>query len=97
ISTAMGQVDSITQQNAATSEQSAAAAEEMSAQANAMMESVAELGKIVGLRINAGEISAQKAQKAERVKSRAYKNAATQTDYLIDEFPAGLLAPARLV
>ncbi|GHS89106.1 hypothetical protein FACS189487_08710 [Campylobacterota bacterium] len=52
IATAMGQIDSITQQNAATSEEAAAASEQMSAQANAMMESTAELGKIVGLTID---------------------------------------------
>ncbi|MGE4294547.1 MAG: methyl-accepting chemotaxis protein [Campylobacterales bacterium] len=49
ISQAMGQIDSITQQNAATSEEAAAAAEEMNAQANAMMSSVASLGRIVGV------------------------------------------------
>ncbi|MDR3347236.1 MAG: methyl-accepting chemotaxis protein [Helicobacteraceae bacterium] len=56
ISTAMGQIDSITQQNAATSEEAAAASEQMSAQANAMMESVAELGKIVGLTIDLSKL-----------------------------------------
>jgi methyl-accepting chemotaxis protein len=57
ISTAMGQIDAVTQQNAATSEEAAAASEEMNAQAASMMESVAELGKIVGLKIDPLNVS----------------------------------------
>ena len=69
IATAMGQIDSITQQNAATSEQAAAASEQMSAQANSMMDSVAELGRIVGLTIDvtkAAEAAPAPAQKARQ-------------------------------
>lgn len=57
ISTAMEQIDAVTQQNAATSEEAAAASEEMNAQAASMMESVAELGKIVGLEIDLSSAS----------------------------------------
>ena len=49
IATAMGQIDEVTQQNAAVSEEAAAAAEELNAQAISMMDSVIEVGKIVGL------------------------------------------------
>ncbi|MGE4294631.1 MAG: methyl-accepting chemotaxis protein [Campylobacterales bacterium] len=64
IATAMGQIDQITQQNAATSEEAAAASEEMNAQANAMMSSVAEVARIVGIHIehdvHSGSVKTQK-------------------------------------
>ena len=48
INTAVGQMDKVTQSNAANAEESAAAAEELNAQAETMKESVAELLKLVG-------------------------------------------------
>ncbi len=48
IASAMGQIDQVTQQNAATSEQAAAAAEELNAQAVSMMETVNVIGGMVG-------------------------------------------------
>ncbi|MGE4294630.1 MAG: methyl-accepting chemotaxis protein [Campylobacterales bacterium] len=63
IATAMGQIDQITQQNAATSEEAAAASEEMNAQANAMMSSVAELAKVVGIEIHTARANPVKTAK----------------------------------
>lgn len=48
ISGAMGEIDQITQQNAATSEEAAAAAEELNAQAISMKETVKIIGDMVG-------------------------------------------------
>lgn len=48
INTAVGQMDKVTQSNAASAEESAAAAEELNAQSHAMKESVNELLKLVG-------------------------------------------------
>ena len=48
VNTAVGQMDKVTQSNAANAEESAAAAEELKAQADAMKDSVAELLKLVG-------------------------------------------------
>jgi len=48
INTAVGQMDKVTQSNAASAEESAAAAEELNAQANTMKESVTELLQLVG-------------------------------------------------
>jgi len=53
ISSAMNQVDHVTQQNASSSEETAAAAEELNAQANAMLDTVAEVAKMVGVDISA--------------------------------------------
>ena len=52
INTAVGQMDKVTQSNAANAEESAAAAEELNAQATVMKESVSELLKLVGGREN---------------------------------------------
>jgi methyl-accepting chemotaxis protein len=48
ISTAVGQMDKVTQNNAANAEESAAAAEELNAQAESMKQSVANLLRLVG-------------------------------------------------
>jgi len=48
VNTAVGQMDKVTQSNAASAEESAAAAEELNAQAFSMKESVAELLHLVG-------------------------------------------------
>ena len=54
IAQAMGNIDEVTQQNAASSEEAAAAAEELNAQANAMLESVADIGAMVGVHVELG-------------------------------------------
>ncbi|ADU66328.1 methyl-accepting chemotaxis protein [Desulfurispirillum indicum] len=51
ISTAMSQIDKVTQQNAANSEEAAAAAEELNAQAVAMLNSVSTVANFVGFRM----------------------------------------------
>ena len=48
IASAMGQIDQVTQQNAATSEEAAAAAEELNAQAVSMKDTVDSVGQMVG-------------------------------------------------
>lgn len=63
IATAMGQIDQVTQQNAANSEEAAAAAEQLNAQALAMMESVHDIGRIVGYQ--AEEVHIHSVQKSE--------------------------------
>jgi methyl-accepting chemotaxis protein len=55
INTAVGQMDKVTQSNAANAEESAAAAEELNAQAGVMKQSVIELLQLVG---SAGETAA---------------------------------------
>lgn len=52
INTAVSQMDKVTQQTAASAEESAAASEEMSAQADELRQCAAELGAIVGLKID---------------------------------------------
>lgn len=63
IAQAMSTVDEVTQQNAATSEEAAAAAEELNAQANAMLESVAEIGAMVGVHVSLDRDSSHKETK----------------------------------
>ena len=57
INTAVGQVDKVTQSNAANAEECAAAAQELNAQAAAMKESVGGLLKLVGGSNSGGELS----------------------------------------
>ena len=52
IATAMGGIDQVTQQNAATSEEAAASAEELNAQALAMQDMVSVIGQMVGFEMN---------------------------------------------
>ncbi len=52
INGAVGQMDKVTQNNAANAEESAAAAEELSAQANTMKHSVSELMQLVGEKLS---------------------------------------------
>lgn len=54
ISTSMGTVDQVTQQNAATSEETAAASEELNAQASQMLESARRVADMVGYTIDSG-------------------------------------------
>ena len=53
INSAVGQMDKVTQSNAANAEESAAAAEELNAQAGVMKQSVAELLRLVGSQVRA--------------------------------------------
>ena len=67
IAGAMGAIDQVTQQNAATSEEAAAAAEELNAQAVSMQETVAIVGNMVGY----ADTSAQAAPVARKQVSRS--------------------------
>ena len=58
INAAVGQMDKVTQSNAASAEESAAAAEELNAQALTMRNSVSELSNLVGGRENSRSIGA---------------------------------------
>jgi methyl-accepting chemotaxis protein len=58
INVAVGQMDKVTQSNAATAEESAAAAEELNAQAEIMKQAVAELLQLVGARETTTPVSA---------------------------------------
>ena len=71
ISSAMAQVDQVTQHNASTSEEAAAAAEELNAQANAMLDTVAEVGRMVGVNINTLGHSTQTSTRSSRPKQVA--------------------------
>lgn len=71
IATAMGSVDQITQQNAASSEETAAAAEELNAQAIAMLESVAEVSRLVGFDMQSDSMMSAKKEPAKRVSLQA--------------------------
>ena len=72
INTAVGQMDKVTQSNAAGAEESAAAAEELNAQAYAMKDSVGELLKLVG-----GENQISTAQKPVAAQSKKERTAPT--------------------
>jgi methyl-accepting chemotaxis protein len=63
INVAVGQMDKVTQSNAATAEESAAAAEELNSQAEVMKQSVAELLRLVG---GQGEAVVRKSPSARR-------------------------------
>jgi len=67
ISYAMGSIDKVTQQNAAGSEETAAAAEELNAQAVSMIESVEEIAKMVGLSLNAQNLTNKSKKKEVRM------------------------------
>ena len=73
ISSAMAQVDQVTQHNASTSEEAAAAAEELNAQANAMLDTVGEVGRMVGVDINSMAHSSQSSTRSARPKQVAHK------------------------
>lgn len=73
VSASMGQIDDITQQNAAVSEEAAAAAEELNAQANSMLDSVNDVSRIVGVDSSANEahhVSAPKERPKQRIEHR---------------------------
>jgi methyl-accepting chemotaxis protein len=73
VNTAVGQMDKVTQSNAASAEESAAAAEELNAQAYAMKDSVSQLLKLVG-----GGGIAQHEKAAETPAKSKLKNAAAR-------------------
>jgi methyl-accepting chemotaxis protein len=65
IATAMGEIDQITQQNAATSEEAAAASEELNAQAHSMKDTVGIIAKMVGfVQDQVSNMPSQKSKKA---------------------------------
>ena len=66
VNTAVGQMDKVTQSNAANAEESAAAAEELNAQAETMKQSVAELLQLVGGAANRSEYTRPVAPKAAK-------------------------------
>ena len=84
INVAVGQMDKVTQNNAATAEESAAAAEELNSQAEVMKQSVAELLQLVGGRSemnarNPAAASTRHAMAAQAVTPRAARLAPAST------------------
>ena len=77
INQAVGQMDKVTQSNAATAEESAAAAEELNSQAEVMKQSVAELLQLVGGK--GGGAKAQPVAHARRTPAHTAKAVATQS------------------
>lgn len=79
IASAMGQIDQVTQTNAATSEEAAAAAEELNAQSVAMMDSVVEVARLVGVTVEGSSQSSQpiysKKAPAKKTKAAPYRKA----------------------
>ena len=75
IATAMGEIDQITQQNAATSEEAAAASEELNAQAVSMKETINVIAKMVGYATSQAHVakSTEQAQKAHKKLSKPKK------------------------
>ena len=65
VNTAVGQMDKVTQGNAANAEECAAAAEELNAQAETMKQSVAELLNLVGGNVQAAQTPVSGARIAE--------------------------------
>ena len=63
IAGAMGAIDQVTQQNAATSEEAAAAAEELNAQAISMQETVGTVGRMVGYTDEEGQQNTKPSKK----------------------------------
>ena len=74
ISSAVGQMDKVTQNNAASAEESAAAAQELNAQAAVMKESVGELLKLVGVSHEAA-IASEGAPRKSSAKNAAVPHA----------------------
>ncbi|MFA6137186.1 MAG: methyl-accepting chemotaxis protein [Sulfurimonas sp.] len=71
IAQAMGNIDQVTQQNAATSEEAAAASEELNAQAVAMQDMVAVIAAMVGI-IGTGQPMRQPVRSQKSTKNIAY-------------------------
>jgi hypothetical protein len=69
INTAVGQMDKVTQSNAASAEESAAAAEELNSQAIEMKHAVGELSRLVGGKVSAPKASPMPARSAAQFRS----------------------------
>jgi len=78
INAAVGQMDKVTQSNAANAEESAAAAQELNAQAEVMKQAVAELRQLVG-----GQIGATTATNPAKAKPRVVSPPAAQAVPLV--------------
>lgn len=68
IATAMGEIDQVTQQNAATSEEAAASAEELNSQAVSMKETVKVIALMVGENTTQGSASASPLKSSRQIK-----------------------------
>lgn len=79
VNTAMGQMDQVTQKNAANAEESASASEELSAQAENMMEVVGELITLVSgssVNENGRRVASPKTKSGGRIKNLAFSKKA---------------------
>jgi methyl-accepting chemotaxis protein len=92
VNTAVGQMDRVTQSNAAGAEESASAAEELNAQAESMRQVVGELEKLVGVNRVAPKAVATAPQRAAR---RAAPAAAPRQATTTSRAPARAAAPAK--
>jgi len=93
IATAMGEIDNVTQQNAATSEEAAAAAEELNAQAVSMKEVVNIIAEMVGEATTNSNVTTQhhttisKSSKPKKIARRVAQPKARQRQDAEDVFP----------
>ena len=92
IATAMGEIDQVTQQNAATSEEAAASAEELNAQAVSMKETVNIIAKMVGEATTqvshasaVSHVSRAPARKAKTRSANAASKRSTKDVFPLDE------------
>ncbi len=69
VNTAVGQMDKVTQSNAANAEESASAAEELNAQAEALKDAVHQLQALVGGQVEAAHCAPRKPAKAARARA----------------------------
>lgn len=90
IGSAMAQVDTVTQQNAAHSEQAAAAAEELNAQAIAMMQSTQAIAKLVGLRLDSLAVASAKPATRNPHAPMPYRNPARRTRHRMPHAPESM-------
>jgi len=90
IASAMGEIDQITQQNAATSEEAAAASEELNAQAVSMKETVGIIATMVGYIDESSQSQSKPTKritKKEPKKKISYKTQKRQEEDPNDVFP----------
>lgn len=87
IATAMGEVDQVTQQNAATSEEAAASAEELSAQAMSMKDVVSTIAMMVGESVTQTSVRHETRKQTNRAprKTKATRQATSRNNE--DVFP----------
>jgi methyl-accepting chemotaxis protein len=103
ISTAVGQMDQVTQQNAANAEESAAASEELSAQAEELNKMVAELSAMAGgsgKAVSGGSSRVTKDREAHFAhdagkSAGAAKKPSARKPNIEDKMPGGVASPAR--